>query len=175
MHWVMEERRGTGRKPPWNLACKFISESINHSSIKEKEQKGNTPFDLSNPAELLLRDPNSYSSLILDLYLPVTSMWLPVCQWEWFRSQLDTLCLAVFICSRAAAAQLCTLGCREPKELDPATSPCQEKETDQAGSLHPDNPDVVAPRWKLHSSTPQCVWLFVGSHMLLHILPFLLL
>lgn len=72
MHWVMEERRGTGRKPPWNLACKFISKSINHSSTKEKEEeKGNTPFDFSNPAELLQRHLNSYTSLILDLSLAV--------------------------------------------------------------------------------------------------------
>lgn len=42
-----------------------------------------------------------------------------MCQWQWFRSQLDTLLLALLICSRAAAAQHCTLGCREQKELDP--------------------------------------------------------
>lgn len=158
MHWLMEERRGTGKKPPWNLACKFISQSINHSSIKEKEEeKGNTPFDFSNPAELLQRDLNPDTSLILDLYLPVTQM------------ACVASCMSVRVvqvpaghpapCSvhslQGSSSTALHTGLQRAQELDPATAPGQEKEADQGGSFHPSKPDVAAPRCKLHTSTSQ--------------------
>lgn len=102
--------------------------------------------------------------------------YLASCRWQWFRPQLQTpaLLLVLFICSRAAAVpQLCRLGCRKAKEVRPAVCLCQEREVDHAGSYHLSNPDLFAPRWKLHTSTPQYVLFFlvVENHMLLNLLP----
>lgn len=85
----------------------------------------------------------------------------------------DTLLLALLLCpgqqqQHSPAPWLHRAQGAAPSHI---SMPGKGAEQEQAGSFHPSSPDVAAPRWKLHSSTPQCVWLFAGSHMLLHTLP----
>lgn len=58
-----------------------------------------------------------------------------MCQWQWFRSQLDTLFLALLICSRAGAAQ--HPGLQRAKGAGSSSHLRKRSKTRQAHSIHP--------------------------------------
>lgn len=117
------KQEGTGRKSTWNLACKFVNKSINHSSIKKKGkkkiEKEHTPFDFTNPAQLLQKDLSPYhlfyfKSLFVSYlnglsgFLEVTVAQVPIADTSPFPCSVPLL-------QGRAVPQLCILSCRKAK------------------------------------------------------------